>query len=148
MNLRQPSAGTPSPAFRGVVSILQRGALSLASLLLILVTATVVQAATPAFVQEKDRQINVGTSNSVAFSKPTAAGNLLVVYLIWDNTGSAAVSDSLANSYLSAAPATTWSNGRFSAQIFYAVNARSGADTVTATFGTAVKSFGIVYAHE
>src|SRR5438128_12492504 len=114
MNLRQPLAGTPRPAFRGVVSILQRGALALASLLLALVVVTVAQAATPAFVQEKDRQINAGTSNSVAFSAPTTAGNLIVVYLIWDNTGSASVADSLANSYASAAPATTWSNGKFS----------------------------------
>ncbi|MBS1865618.1 MAG: Ig-like domain-containing protein [Acidobacteria bacterium] len=70
------------------------------------------------------------------------------MYLIWDNTGAVGLSDSLGNSYISAAAATRWSGGQFSAQIFYAINAGSGADTVTATFATAVKSFGIVYAHE
>jgi chitodextrinase len=120
-----------------------------ASLLLLLLTANVALGSTvPAFVQEKDKQINSGNNNSVAFSKPTTAGSLIVVYLIWDNAGSAAVSDSLGNRFASAAAVARWGNGRYSAQIFYAANVRGGANTVTATFARAVKSFGLVYAHE
>jgi chitodextrinase len=105
-------------------------------------------ATTPAFVQKKDNQITSGLTNRVALSAPTVAGNLVVVYLIWDNTGSAFVSDSLGNTYASAAGSTRWSNGKYSAQIFYVINLNGGPDTITATFATSVNSFGIVYAHE
>ena len=102
----------------------------------------------PAFIQERDNQVTSGTTSAATFSSPTTAGNLIVVYLIWDNTGRASVSDSLGNTYASAVGPTQWSNGQYSAQIFYAMNLRNGADTVTATFGSAISLFGIVYAHE
>ena len=104
--------------------------------------------AAPAFVQEKDNQVTSGTSSRVTLSSPAAAGNLIAVYLIWDNTGGASVSDSLGNAYVSAVGPTRWSNGNYSAQIFYAINARGGSETVTATFAAKITSFGIVYAHE
>jgi chitodextrinase len=103
---------------------------------------------TPAFVQERDNQINSGQRNSVTFSAATTSGNLLVAYLIWDSTGSASVSDSLGNTYTGAIAPIRWSNGAYSAQIFYAVSQRSGTATVTATFSNRVQLFGIVYAHE
>jgi hypothetical protein len=105
-------------------------------------------ATTPQFVQERDNQANSGRTSSVSFANPTTIGNTIVVYLIWDNTGSAAVSDSSGNVYASAVSASRWSSNRYSAQIFYARNLKSGANTVTATFATSVQSFGIVYAHE
>src|SRR5882672_2839777 len=136
-------------SFSNVPFIFKRGLPFLASLLFFLVAAIAASGATtPAFVQEKDRQINLGTKNAVAFSSPSTAGNLIVVYLIWDNTGSASVSDSLGNAYVNATPATRWSSNRYSAQIFYAVNLRSGLNTVTATYATAINTFGLVYAHE
>ena len=103
---------------------------------------------TPTFIQERDNQVNSGKTSGVTLASPTTAGNLIVAYLIWDNTGSASVSDSLGNSYASAVAPTRWSNGKYSAQVFYTINLRGGVDTVTATFATAVSSFGIVYAHE
>jgi chitodextrinase len=103
---------------------------------------------TPTFIQERDNQVTSGKTSGATLSVPTSAGNLIVAYLIWDNTGSAAVSDSLGNSYASAGPATLWSSSTHSAQIFYTINLRSGSNTVTASFSTAVTSFGIVYAHE
>src|SRR5579871_6683060 len=106
----------------------------------------VLPAATPAFIQEKDNQANSGKSSAVTFSAPTTAGNLIAVYLIWDNSASASVTDSLGNTYTSALPATLW-NTKYSSQIFYAITS-GGADTVTAKFSTAVTQFGIVYAHE
>ena len=107
-----------------------------------------VASTTPAFVQERDNQVTTGKTSGVTLASPITAGNLIVAYLIWDNTGSATVSDSLGNVYASAGSTTRWGTGNYSAEIFYAINARSGANTVTATFTTAVKSFGIVYAHE
>jgi hypothetical protein len=149
LNLNKPSAGLAGSALLYLLSILQRGLLFLASLLLFLPTATVAQGNTaPAFVQEKDNQLYIGNKSSVTFSNPTAVGNLIVVYLIWDNKGSASVSDSLGNSYSNASGVALWSSGTYSAQIFYTINLRSGGDTVTATFATAVKSFGLIYAHE
>ncbi len=104
--------------------------------------------APPAFVQEKDNQITSGQTNRVTFSSTITAGHLIAVYLIWDSTGSSSVSDSLGNTYISAAGPIRWSNSKYSAQIFYAISRSGGGDTVTATFATAVKAFGIEYAHE
>ena len=44
------------------------------------------------------------------------------------------VTDTAGNSYASAAPATTWNNGAWSSQVFYAKNVAGGANTVRATF--------------
>ncbi len=118
-------------------------------LALVLQTVSVAPGATgPTFIQERDQQVTSGQTASVTFNSPPSAGNLLVVYLVWDNTGSASVSDSLGNMYASAVGVTRWSNGRYSAQIFYTINRGDGGDTVSVRFGTRVKSFGIVYAHE
>src|SRR5579863_4760798 len=116
--------------------------------LALLQSSTAVLGGTPAFVQEKDNQVTSGSASRATFSAATTAGNLIAVYLIWDSTGAASVSDSLGNSYASALPAIRWSSGKYSTQIFYAISQKSGIDTVTATFATKVNSFGIVYAHE
>ncbi len=121
---------------------------SLLGLGLLLQAGLVAVGATPAFVQEKDNQVTSGTTNAVKFTSNTTAGNLLVVYLIWDSTSAASVTDSLGNVYTAGVSPARWSSGKYSTQVFYATNAAGGADTVTATFGTAVTQFGIVYAHE
>jgi len=105
-------------------------------------------AATPTFVQEKDNQVTTGKTNSVSFTSPTTNGNIIVAYLIWDNTSAATVSDSAGNIYVSAVGPSRWSSNKYSAQIFYAKITSSGADTVTATLGTGVQNWGIIYAHE
>jgi glucose/arabinose dehydrogenase/PKD repeat protein len=104
-------------------------------------------AATPTFVQVRAREIKSGTTNGVAFNSANTAGNLIVVYAIWSNTGSATVSDSRGNTYATAAARTTWS-GTSSAQVFYARNVAAGANTVTVTHATAVNSYSAVYIHE
>ena len=110
-------------------------------------TATIAGAA-PGFVQENHNRATSGKTSSITFLSPPTAGNLIVVYLIWDNTGAAAVSDSQGNLYKAAVGPTLWANARYSVQTFYTINRIGGADTVTATFASAVNSFGIVYAHE
>ena len=104
--------------------------------------------ATPTFVQARAREVTSGTAVSLAFGSANAAGNLIVVYVVWDNAGSAAISDSRGNSYAAAQAVTRWRSNQWSAQVFYARNVAAGANTVTATFSAAVTSFGIIYVHE
>src|SRR4029453_15021635 len=106
-----------------------------------------VAAATPTFVQARANEVTSGSTNSLALRSATAAGNLIVVYVLWSNAGAVSLSDSRGNSYASAAGRTTW-GGNWSAQVFYAKNVAAGADTVTATFATAINSFGAIHIHE
>jgi hypothetical protein len=52
------------------------------------------QAATSTFVQGRAEGITSGTTNSLAFNSANTAGNLIVAYLVWSNTGSVTLSDS------------------------------------------------------
>jgi len=113
------------------------------------VTTTAASSASlpPSFVQVSHNQISSGTSATVPFGNTTRAGNTVVVYVIWSNTGSVTLTDAVGNSFVSAAAAVTWGSN-YRAQVFYAVNIKGGTDTVTATFQNAVNSFGVVYVHE
>jgi glucose/arabinose dehydrogenase len=104
-------------------------------------------AATPAFVQTGAREVTSGTTNALAFGSPNTAGNLIVVYALWSNTNTVTISDSRGNTYTGATSRTTWGSN-WSAQVFYARNVAGGANTVTATFATAVGAFGAIYLHE
>src|SRR6185436_9259233 len=107
------------------------------------------QAATGALLQGRAKEITSGATNSLAFGNPNTAGNLIVVYAIWGNTGSATISDSNGNAYAPVAPAQPWGNGNgWRSQVFYAKNIAGGANTVTATFGSSITSFGAIYIHE
>ena len=125
----------------------------LAAVLLSLIGALAVAdnaaaAATPTHVQSRAQEIRSGTLNSVAFSSPNTSGNLIVVYAVWNNTGSATVTDTNGNAYAAAAPATRWNNSAWSSQVFYAKNIAGGSNTVRATFANAITDFGIIYVHE
>jgi hypothetical protein len=67
-------------------------------------------ASTPAFVQIRNSQVITGTTNSLAFLSPNTAGNLIVVYAIWDNTSATSFFDSRGNVYQSAIGPTLWGN--------------------------------------
>ena len=110
----------------------------------------VVTTAPPAFVQARAGEANAGTSTSVAFTSNNAAGNLIVAYVIWNNTGTVSLSDTRGNTYASAGARRTWgTNARWSSQVFYAKNIAGGANTVNATFATALNGgWGTVYVHE
>jgi hypothetical protein len=53
-------------------------------------------------VQTRAAEIASGTTNPVAFTSANAAGNLIVAYVVWNNSGSVTLSDSRGNAYLSA----------------------------------------------
>ena len=84
-----------------------------------LVTNRVAQAATPSFVQGASNEVGSGTTNSVAFSQANTAGNLIAVYVVWNNSGAVTVADNRGNPYTVGAARTAWGNG-WSSQIFYA----------------------------
>ncbi len=103
--------------------------------------------AASAFVQDRDTEVTSGTTASLAFSKANTAGDLIVVYVVWDNPGSVTVSDSKGDVYTAATARQSWGEG-WSAQVFYAPNIVGGTNTVKATFGTSITSFGLLYLHE
>jgi hypothetical protein len=91
--------------------------------------------------------VGSGTTASLAFPSANTSGNLIVVYVVWDNPGTVTVSDTRGNNYTAATARQAWGNN-WSAQAFYASSILGGSNTVKATFGTAITSFGIVYLHE
>ena len=99
----------------------------------------------PAFVQGGNTQVVSGTTASLAFPGANTAGNLIVAYVMWDNTGTVTVSDTKGNTYTAGTARQTWGTN-WSSQVFYASNIAGGSNTVKATFATALTSFGIVYA--
>ncbi len=113
----------------------------------LIATTTASAASPPSFVQVTNNQISKGTKVSVAFGSPTQAKNTIVVYAIWNNTGTVTITDSRGDSFVSVGSPVAWGNGS-SAQVFYASNIAGGADTVTATFRTSVTSYGVLYVHE
>jgi glucose/arabinose dehydrogenase/PKD repeat protein len=123
-------------------------ATALAFALSLAVSAVEARAAdTPAFVQTRAQEINSGAVNSLAFSSANTAGNLIVAYVIWNNTGAVTMSDSRGNGYTSAAGRTTWGDG-WSSQVFYARGIAGGANTVSATFANSINGWGVMYIHE
>src|SRR5262249_3234206 len=62
-------------------------ALILAAATLSIVSPSRAYAASAAFVQGRDTLVTSGTTASLAFSKANTAGNLIVVYVVWDNPG-------------------------------------------------------------
>jgi glucose/arabinose dehydrogenase/PKD repeat protein/fibronectin type 3 domain-containing protein len=104
-------------------------------------------AATPAVQQVEGGEISSGTTSNVTFPGANSAGGLIVVTVYWDNNDSVSISDTRGNAYAAATARTNWYSG-WSAQTFYAKNIAAGTNTVTATFASAVSSFGIVQAQE
>src|SRR5215471_17349660 len=78
-------------------------------------------AASAAFVQGRNTQVTKGTTASLAFSKANTAGNLIVVYMVWDNPGTVNLSDTRGNTYTAATARQSFGNN-WSAQVFYASN--------------------------
>ncbi len=137
------SSEPPSRRSRGLVHLL---AVTVAVLLLLAFSSDA--SAAPAHVQSGANEIGSGTVNNLAFGQPNTSGNLIVVYVVWSNAGAVNVSDTNGNTYAPAAPVTRWNKSAWSSQVFYARNVAGGANTVRATFGNSIASFGIAYIHE
>ena len=88
-------------------------------------------------------------ATSVTTQIPTqiTAGNLIVVHVVWSNTSTASVTDTLGNSYVSAGVAQGSANSNLiSTQVFYAANAIGGYDRISATIGSS--TFLNMYVYE
>ena len=85
-------------------------------------------------MQTRAREVTSGTTNSLAFTSANTAGNLIVVYVVWNNTGAVSLSDTRGNTY-AARPAHPWGNG--GARRYSTPNMAAADNTVTATFATA-----------
>lgn len=125
------------------------GLILLSGIVTAVLSQPVAEAANPAFVQARAKQITSGTVNSLAFANANTVGNLILVYVVWDNSGPVTLRDSRGNGYASVAPPTAWgANGTWRSQMFYAKDIAGGTNTVTATFQGAITSFGRLYIHE
>jgi chitodextrinase len=102
----------------------------------------------PRFVQKRYFRVTAGSSVDVTFRKSNRAGDLIVAYVVWDNTGPVSLTDSTGNAYVSAIGPTQSSSDTTNAQIFYAKNVAAGPNTVTANFATAITARGVLYIHE
>jgi hypothetical protein len=104
--------------------------------------------ASAGFVQANTGDAAPGSSTvSVSLSSPLAAGDLLVVYVLWDS-GTATVSDTLGDTFAAPMGPTSWRSGARLAEGFYASGTGAGADTVSVALSSPVSTHGIVYAAE
>jgi chitodextrinase len=101
----------------------------------------------PSFVQSNENQISNGSSVSAAFNNATHAGNTILAFVIWSNSGSVTLTDSRGDTFNSVSAPVRWGDG-YSAQVLYATGIAGGADSVTAAFRNSVSSFGAIYIHE
>jgi len=93
-------------------------------------------ATTPVYVQGATATSNTAAVNvAQSFTAPVAAGNLLVAAVAWTGTAPVTMTDSQGNTYAVAATAYDATLNQTLA-ILYSANARAGATTVTADFGT------------
>src|SRR5262249_1460509 len=101
----------------------------------------------PRLVQKKLLQVTTGNGASVTFGRPNKVGDLIVAYVVWDNTAAVTLSDTRGNTYASAV-GPTQSGDLSSAQVFYASNVAAGTNTVTATFAGAITARAVLYVQE
>jgi hypothetical protein len=102
--------------------------------------------ADPKFVQSKVAGVKSGSSISVTFRRQNKPGDLIVAYVVWDNSSAVSLKDSQGNAYVSAIGPTQFAGD--SAQIFYVSSIAGGSNTVTADFATATTARGVLYVHE
>ncbi len=134
------------PWFRRALALLVTTALGLLGLPIFAPSASA--AATPTFKQVRAKEITSGTLNSLAFNSANTAGNLIVVYLVWTNSGSVSVTDTRGNVYTSVGSPHDVGELNNSSQVFYAKNVAGGSNTVRASFATAISSSADMYIHE
>ncbi len=102
-----------------------------------------------AYVQQRSVEIKTGIAVHLKFGSANQDGNLIVAYVVWDNAGSVAVTDSAGNEYESlVGPTQSAGVSPLRAQLFYARDVKAGPNTVTASFATAVAARAQLFIHE
>jgi hypothetical protein len=100
----------------------------------------------PTHVQEATGYATSGWTVQATLPEPARAGDLLVAYVAWSNTGSVSVSDSRGDGYATAVASTTWGSN-YRAGILFAKNVAGGTTKVTATLSASVR-FATLDVHE
>ena len=119
------------------------------ALLLELLSLPWAGAATQAFVQARSKQITTGTVNSLAFTSANTAGNLIVVYVVWDNSGPVTLRDSRGNPYTSVRRAhRVGSGGRVALADVLREEHRWRDEHRHGHVRAPITSFGRIYIHE
>lgn len=87
---------------------------------------------------------------SLAFPGATAAQNLIVVHLDWDNQGAdvSTLTDNAGNTYKKINGKTNWNGANYAADLWYAYNITGGATTITATLSANPTTFFQIYITE
>jgi hypothetical protein len=87
------------------------------------------------FIQGVGQEVSAGTSNAVAFASNNTAANLLVVGTTNDGAGPvvSTVTDSQGNTWARATSITHQFNTK-DTEVWYALNCRAGANTVTVAY--------------
>ncbi|HTO53816.1 MAG TPA: DUF4038 domain-containing protein [Myxococcota bacterium] len=134
---------TPSPRYALPQRSRVRLAFALGCLLLLSAGA---RAGSTAFVQKAQEEIESGNVAEAAFRRANGDGNLIVAYVVWDNSGVVTLSDSQGNDYEPAGDSAQGVPG--SAQVFFARNVRAGKNTVSASFASPVTTHAALYVHE
>jgi hypothetical protein len=104
-----------------------------------------------AYVQGRRADLDFSLVGSVSldFRRSNRPGNLIVVFVVWDNGGGVSLSDSSGNTYAPAVdPTQTGGDSPLSAQIFYAGDIKGGANNVTVTFADPIDKHASIYIHE
>jgi hypothetical protein len=81
-----------------------------------------------------------GTAATSIFGSNNTAGNLLVVFACWDTSGlTATIADSIGNSWTT--PGARQANGTAFSQVWYCLNCKGGANTVTVSYSGGTATF-------
>jgi chitodextrinase len=105
------------------------------------------QASSWAHVQSTARNSGAG-SNALAFSSPTAGGNLIVVEVDWSNGSNfVSISDSQGNAFTQVGSEQDHAGVGVKSRLYYAANIGGGVDTVT-TVVTGSPAYHEIYLHE
>jgi flagellar basal body L-ring protein FlgH len=100
------------------------------------------------FVQEADQAARSATTVHQAFRASTAAGDLLVVGVLYDTSATvSSVTDSQGNAYAAVSSPAVGASASGNATVYYAKNIHGGSDTVTVTLSSSA-SFADVYVLE
>ena len=90
---------------------------------------------------------NQTATDTVSFSSPNQAGNLILVCVMWGSANITSISDTLGNTYFAATSLATSPQGNFQ-QIYYAKNIEGGSNSVTVSFSSATTTGNNVYIYE
>jgi hypothetical protein len=134
---------TPSPWSALAPRSRVRLALALCCLLLLSADA---RAGSSAFVQKAQGEIESGNAAEARFRRANGDGNLIVAYVVWDNSGAVTLSDSQGNDYEPAGDSAQGVPG--TARVFFARSVHAGKNIVTASFASPVTTHAALYVHE